>query len=110
MIYAIFMLIIFSFIGVTLVNMLSGENISSAEELNSTKAFFLAESGVEIAMAKNLTDGNYLYKLDSGTINIEVKTIIDDSATFPPVRVVEVISIGRAGEMKRKIETKFRVD
>lgn len=109
LIYAIFLLLIFSFIGVSLVSMLSGESISSAEELNSTKAFFLAESGIEIAMGKNLSEGNYNYYINSGKITLYITKISDDNETYPPSKILQISSFGESGGMKRKIETKYRV-
>ncbi|MCA1980697.1 MAG: pilus assembly PilX N-terminal domain-containing protein [Calditerrivibrio sp.] len=108
LIYAVFLLLVFSFIGVSLVNMLSGENISSVEELNSSKAFFLAESGIEIAMVKNLSDGNYNYNLDKGKIILSVRKITDDNESYPPSSIIYISSLGEYGGAKRKLETKYR--
>lgn len=105
LLYAIFLLLVFSFIGVTLVNMLSGQNISSVEELHSTRAFFLAESGLEIAMIKKQS-GTYI--IDNASITVEY-TAVSDNNSFPPSTLVEIISTGRSQEMKRRVQAKYRV-
>ncbi len=105
LIYAVFLLLVFSFIGVTLVNMLSGQNISSAEELHSTKAFFLAESGLEIAMIKQQSG---TYTLDNATITVVYTSVLDNSS-YPPSRLVEITSTGQSHDMKRRVQAKYRV-
>ncbi|MGC9061251.1 pilus assembly PilX N-terminal domain-containing protein [Calditerrivibrio sp.] len=105
LIYAIFLLLVFSFIGFSLVSMLSGQNISSSEELHSIKAFFLAESGLEIAMVRK--QGG-VYKIDNSTIDVEYN-VMEDNNSYLPSKLVTIKSIGNSLEMKRKIEAKFRV-
>ncbi|MGC8924672.1 MAG: pilus assembly PilX N-terminal domain-containing protein [Calditerrivibrio sp.] len=105
LIYAIFLLLVFSFIGFSLVSMLSGQNISSSEELHSIKAFFLAESGLEIAMVRK--QGG-VYKIDNSTIDVEYN-VMEDNNSYLPSKLVTIKSIGNSFEMKRKIEAKFRV-
>ncbi|MGB9730609.1 pilus assembly PilX family protein [Calditerrivibrio nitroreducens] len=105
LIFAIFLLLVFSFIGFSLVSMLSGQNISSSEELHSIKAFFLAESGLEIAMVRK--QGG-VYKIDNSTIDVEYN-VMEDNNSYLPSKLVTIKSIGNSFEMKRKIEAKFRV-
>ncbi|PMP69653.1 MAG: hypothetical protein C0187_06635 [Calditerrivibrio nitroreducens] len=105
LIFAIFLLLVFSFIGFSLVSMLSGQNISSSEELHSIKAFFLAESGLEIAMVRK--QGG-VYKIDNSTIDVEYN-VMEDNNSYLPSKLVTIKSIGNSLEMKRKIEAKFRV-
>jgi len=105
LIFAIFLLLVFSFIGFSLVSMLSGQNISSSEELHSIKAFFLAESGLEIAMVRK--QGG-TYKLDNGTIYVEYN-VTEDNNSYLPSKLVTIKATGYSFDMKRKIEAKFRV-
>ena len=53
---AVFLLVVFGFIGVSIVTMLSNQSVSSSEELISVQAFYLAESGVEWGIRKSITD------------------------------------------------------
>jgi MSHA biogenesis protein MshP len=106
---AIFMLVVFSFIGITLVAILTNQNISSSEELLSTKALFLAESGVEIAITDNKSPGNYgPYTIGNGNINFIV-TDIGDILNDPEYKdIYKVESTGYIGDVKRKVVVKYK--
>lgn len=108
LIFAVFLLVIFGFIGVILVTILSNQSISSSEELLSTKAFYLAESGCEIAIADNQTgsndliyDGNNKTSLTYNNFTIEIIREIKDNVT-----VYECMAYNDL--VKRKIKVKIQ--
>jgi hypothetical protein len=51
------MLVVFGFLGVSLVSMLTVNTTGSVEELSSIQALFTAESGVEIAITECVRNG-----------------------------------------------------
>lgn len=106
---AIFMLVVFSFIGITLVAILTNQNVSSSEELLSTKALFLAESGVEIAIMDNKSPGSYgPYTIGNGKVEFTV-TDIGDITLEPEYKdIYKVESIGYIGDIKRKVVVKYK--
>ncbi|WP_041223656.1 hypothetical protein [Deferribacter desulfuricans] len=108
LIFAVFLLVIFGFIGVTLITILSNESISSSEELLSTKAFYLAESSCEITIADNLTGTNELIydennktSLTYNNFTIEIIREIKDNVT-----VYECMAYNDL--VKRKIKVKIQ--
>ena len=107
LIVAVFMIVVFSFIGITLVSILSTQSISSSEELLSTQALFLAESGVEIAIKDNLSAGG-TYTLGNGKIELQIEDIgdISDDAGYSDLYKVE--STGYIGDIERKIAVKYK--
>jgi len=108
LIVAILMLVVFSFLGITLVGILSTENISSSEDFLSNKALLLAESGVEIAITDNLSAGTYLYNLDNTKVEITVSDVGDISNDPKYNDIYKVESTGYIGEIKRKIIVKYK--
>ncbi|MCX8084977.1 MAG: hypothetical protein N3C60_08670 [Calditerrivibrio sp.] len=88
---------------------MSGQNISSAEELHSTKAFFAAESGLELAMTNNLPNGTHTFYIDNIKIEISL-TSKDDNYTIPPSTIKTIVSKAESSAMKRKLTAQFRVD
>lgn len=104
LIVAVFMLVVFSFIGITLVSILSTQSTSSSQELLSTQALFLAESGVEIAIKDNLSTGDN-YILGNGKITLKIEDI--DNIT-EDIHLYKVESTGSIGEIKRKIAVKYK--
>jgi hypothetical protein len=93
--------------------MVAGQNISSSEELHSTKAFFLAESGLELAMVnyKNGECDNKSYTFENApTENITITCeSTKDNNSYPPSDIITITSKGQSFDMKRKVEAKFRV-
>ncbi|TYB33447.1 MAG: hypothetical protein FXF49_06285 [Flexistipes sinusarabici] len=112
LIVAVFMIVVFSFIGITLVSILSTQSTSSSQELLSTQALFLAESGVEIAIADNLSDNlsadNDTYILGNGKIELQIDNIgnIPGDPAYSDLYKVE--STGSIGDIKRKIAVKYK--
>ncbi len=80
---AIFMLIVFAIIGAAVVTMLTTSSITSSEDLISSQALFMAESGAEIRIKdflnNSLTDNKtYSYNgftMQTGFINSDVQAI-----------------------------------
>jgi len=111
LIFVIFLLILFAFIGGMIVSLLSSSSVSSSEDLLSAQAFYLAESGKEIAIERCVSGGfcdNATYKFGNG------KMIIEFISHTPMVRynnshiiLYEATSEGEIGDIKRKIEFKF---
>ena len=107
LLFAIFLLLIFSFIGMILMTILTNESLSSSEELIYKQVLYLAESGCEIAVADNITGGNGLaYTNDLVTLvfnnfDIEISRKIYDNIT-----VYECLA--KAGNIKRKVMVKLK--
>ncbi|KAA0257357.1 hypothetical protein FHQ18_09935 [Deferribacter autotrophicus] len=107
LLFAIFLLLVFSFIGVTLITILINETISSSEELLSIQAFYLAESGCEIAITDNLTDRKLSYNSNNtATINYNNFTIEIKRKIYDNVTVFECEAY--TGDIKRKIRVKIK--
>jgi len=104
LIVAVFMIVVFSFIGITLVSILSTQSISSSEELLSTQALFLAESGVEIAIKDNLSIGDN-YILGNGKITLKIEDI---GNITEDTHLYKVESTGYIGDIERKIAVKYK--
>ncbi len=111
LIFVIFLLILFAFIGVMIVSLLSSSSVSSSEDLISEQAFYLAESGKEIAIERCLNDGfcdNATYILGNGKMVVkfllEAPIILDNNTHGI---LYETTSEGEIGDIKRKIEFKF---
>lgn len=110
LIYAIFMLVVFGFIGVAIVSVVVNQNVASSEELLSTKALFLAETGVNIAISEDKAPGGYgPYSLGSGQIVFDVSDIGDlENDKKGYTKLYKVSSTGIIGDMKRKVEVKYK--
>ncbi|UOD35600.1 hypothetical protein DSN97_04580 [Deferribacteraceae bacterium V6Fe1] len=108
-IVAVFMLVVFGFIGMALVAMLTNQSISSSEEFLSTKALFLAESGVEIAIVDNKSPGSYgPYTIGNGNIDFIVTDIGDILNDSEYKDIYKVESTGYIGDVKRKVLVKYK--
>ena len=110
LIYAVFMLVVFGFIGVAVVSVLVNQNMGSSEELLSTKALFLAETGVNIAIVENKSPGSYgPYSLGSGQIVFSVSDIGDlENDKKGYTKLYKVSSLGIIGDVKRRVEVKYK--
>lgn len=112
LILAIFMIIIFGIIGVSLVDMVVNENIETAEEFQSVQALFLAESGIEIAIFEciqnNICEGtSNTYSIRDTNRSVRVDYISD--YTFDSFHHYVVDALGNpSGDVQRKIQIKFR--
>ncbi len=108
LLYAIFLIIIFSFLGLLIVNLLSSTSTVSSENLLYSEALYCAESGKEIAIMKCI-DGS----CDSGTYfigNNKVLIRYINSVTLPNGRTLYTATsecIVSVGDIKREIEFKF---
>ena len=109
---AIFMIIVFGIIGAAIVTMLTTSSITSSEDLISSQAFFMAESGGEIRIKQFLDDptnstDNKTYSYNNFTITTElniVKTINHVSNT----RVFSILtSTATEDNIRRAITVKF---
>ena len=105
-IFAVFMLLVLGIIMAALVGLLNNKAISSADELLSTQALFLAESGVEIASNEGLTAGGpYNYNYSNGTIYVSVSSLgVLDGQT-----ILQIDSKGTIGEINRQVRVKYRL-
>jgi MSHA biogenesis protein MshP len=105
-ILAIFMLLVLGVIMAALAGLLSNKAITSSEELLSTQALFLAETGVEIAINESLaigTTNSYSYR--NGTINVTVTSlgILDGQS------ILQIDSRGTIGSINRQVRVKYRL-
>jgi len=114
---AVFLLVVFGFIGVSIVTMLSNQSVSSSEELISVQAFYLAESGVEWGIRKSITDsscninGTVEIKNQNGQAIVNVRQISDNISKQPPANyseLCEVTSTGQINGIRRKLKVKFK--
>ncbi len=111
LIFVVFLLILFAFIGGMIVSLLSSSSISSSEDLLSAQAFYLAESGKEIAIERCLNEGfcdNATYIFGNG--RMDVKFLLNTPITLDnktSAILYESTSEGEIGSIKRKIEFKF---
>ena len=115
LIFVIFLLILFAFIGGMIVSLLSSSSVSSSEDLISEQAFYLAESGKEIAIErciadnkKDCSDEDGTYMLGNG--KMIVKFISRDNITLDNgliATLYKATSEGEIGDIKRKIEFEF---
>jgi len=104
-IFAIFTLLLLGIIMAALVGLLSNKAISSAEELLSTQALFLAETGVEIAINEGLGDGaDETYIFQSGTIHVLVEKLGD----LDKLEILQIESTGTIGDINRRVRVKYR--
>ena len=111
LIFVVFLLILFAFIGAMIVSLLSSSSVSSSEDLLSSQAFCLAESGKEIAVERcvnnNICD-NATYTLGNGKMYVNFissSPIILDNGSQAKLYVAT--SEGEINGIKRKIEFKF---
>ncbi len=115
LIFVVFLLILFAFIGGMIVSLLSSSSVSSSEDLLSAQAFYLAESGKEIAIekciadeGKDCNDYNETYRLGNG--KMVVTFLSKDNITLDNgsrATLYTATSEGEIGDIKRKIEFKF---
>ncbi|WP_025270331.1 hypothetical protein [Hippea sp. KM1] len=111
LIFIVFLLILFAFIGGMIVSLLSSSSISSSEDLLSAQALYLAESGKEIAIERCVIEGSCIggvYTMGNGKITLKFlgnSTITLDNGST--VKLHTVTSEGEIGDIKRKIEFKF---
>ncbi len=108
LLYAVFLIIIFSFLGLLIVNFLSSTSTISSENLLYSQALYCAESGKEIAIMRCLegscTDGTY----DFGNNKILIKYI--NSVTLPNGKTLYTVTsecFASIENIKREIEFKF---
>ena len=103
--FAIFMLLVLGLLMAALVGLLSNKSLSSAEELVSSRALFLAETGVELAITENLpagTNNNYSYQDGNIQVSIISLGVLDGN------NILQVDSLGTIGDIKRKLRVKYR--
>ncbi len=115
LIFVVFLLILFAFIGGMIVSLLSSSSVSSSEDLLSAQAFYLSESGKEIAIERCIADGkkdcndyNETYRLGNG--KMVVTFLSKDNITLDNgsrATLYTATSEGEIGNIKRKIEFKF---
>ncbi|MEC9493246.1 hypothetical protein [Flexistipes sp.] len=116
---AVFLLVVFGFIGVSIVTMLSNQSVSSSEELISAQAFYLAESGIEWGIRKSIVNGScdnisskeVKIENQSGYATVNVRKISDNISSQPPANyseLCEVTSTGQINGIKRKLKVKFK--
>ncbi len=111
LLFVVFLLILFAFIGAIVVSLLSVSSISSSEDFVSKKAFYLAESGKEIAIEKCASenvcaDGDYT--MENGKISVRFlshKNINLNNGTS--AELYTATSEGIIGDIRKKIEFKF---
>lgn len=111
LIFAIFLLIVFAIIGTAILTMLSTSSLSSSEDLISTQAFFLAESGAEIRIFQLISNNDssqsksYYFSTNS---NYKIYTHLKKLADLPDSRkLYKVRSTGKISEIQRTIKIKF---
>ncbi|AEA34102.1 hypothetical protein [Hippea maritima] len=111
LIFIVFLLILFAFVGAMIVSLLSSSSVSSSEDLISSQAFYLAESGKEIAIERCVNEGfcdNATYTLDNGEMVVvfvsNASITIDNGSNSI---LYESTSEGKLEDTKRKIEFKF---
>ncbi|AEI15384.1 hypothetical protein Flexsi_1742 [Flexistipes sinusarabici DSM 4947] len=115
---AVFLLVVFGFIGVSIITMLSNQSVNSSEELISAQAFHLAESGVEWGIRESIDNGScnnisgeLRIKNQSGYATVNVRKISDNISSQPPANyseLCEVTSTGQINGIKRKLKVKFK--
>ena len=110
-IFAVFMLVVFALIGAAIVTMLSVSSTTASEDLISTQAFFLAESGAEIRIMKAISgdktsNDNYTYNdYNIRTYITQLGTDTDNTKDF-----FQVDSLCTKGSIKRKVRVKFWIE
>ena len=108
LLYAVFLIIIFSFLGLVIVNLLSTTSTVSSENLLYSEALSCAEAGKEIAIMQCL-DGscsNAAYDFNKNKILIRYV----NSVTLPNGKTLYTATsecIMSLGNIKREIEFKF---
>lgn len=103
---AVFMLLVLGIIMAALVGLLNNKAISSAEELLSTQALFLAETGVEIAINEGLAAGSSSsFNYRNGTINVDVTSL----GTLDGQNILQIDSKGSIGDINRQVRVKYRL-
>ncbi len=108
LLYAVFLIIIFSFIGIIIVNLLSTTSTESSKNLLYSQALYCAESGKEIAIMKCLQGScsNGTYNFDNNKVLIRYI----NNVTLPNGRVLYTATsecIMQLDNIKREIEFKF---
>ena len=112
LIFAIFMLLVFGIIGSAVITMLTTSTVTSTEDLLSSQALFLAETGEEIrikeALDGDLTEGvkNYEFKdFENFKITVSMKKIADIPTGK---KIYSLYSTGKVFHIRRKIFVKFQ--
>ena len=111
MAYALFLLLIFSVLGVSIVSMLSTSSVTSSEDFLSLQSLYLAETGAEIrirqALEGDTTENSITYtfnNFDNYVINVRLKKI---ASTPDGKELFSIYSTGKIFNVKRKIFIKF---
>ncbi len=108
LIYAVFLIVILSFLGALLVSILSSTSKVASENLLYSQALYCAEAGKEIAIMKCIqgTCTNGTYKLGDNTITVKYisSSPLPDNRTL--YTATSQCNIGIAN-ISRKIEFKF---
>ncbi|PLX83702.1 MAG: hypothetical protein C0618_12320 [Desulfuromonas sp.] len=104
-ILAVATMLILGFIAAAAVGLLQNREISSGEELLSTQALFLAETGVEIAINEGLLPGpSTTYNYGDGNIDVRITSLgVLDGQT-----ILQVDSTGTIGSINRQVRVKYR--
>ncbi len=124
--FAIFAMIFLAFLGVAITSMFTATTETSSKGFNDLKAFYLAQSGKEIAVTECVMNGkcqSATYKLGNGEIKVRLVSVTplyqgkylkgklsDLLNTFRNLTLVyDMTSEGIYGSSKREIEFKFWV-
>jgi len=108
--FVIFLLIVFSIMGLALVVMLTTSSKTSSEYLLSTQAYYLAQSGAEIRIMEaingdNSKSKNYFFANNS---KFKIFTEMDNIGTLSNgKKLYQIESEGVILNLKRKIKIKF---
>ena len=109
--YALILLVIFSVLGVAIVNMLITSSTTSSEDFLSVQALYLAESGAEIRIRQTLegdtTEGNRTYKFNINSNFSSIVTLNKITTTPNGEELYSLYSTGKIFTIKRKIFIKF---
>jgi Tfp pilus assembly protein PilX len=111
LILAIFILVVFNIIGVTLVKLFINQNVESLEEFQSVQALYTAESGAEVAIfkcisnASDCNDDTYYINDDRFIANVKFTDNFNFNGKIQYIITSEGVV---AGDIKRKVKIKFR--
>ena len=124
--FAIFAMILLAFLGIAMVSMFTTTSAISSKGFNDIRAFYLAQSGKEIAITECLVSNrcqNANYKFNNGVIKVRIKGVVplyhgrvingnlsDILNRYRNLTLVYTMtSEGLEGKSKREIEFKFWV-
>jgi len=108
LLYAVFLIILFSFLGLAIVNLLSSTSTVSSENLLYSEALSCAEAGKEIAIMQCLEGSCSNSTYDFNGNNILIRYV--NSVTLPNGKTLYTATsecIMSLGNIKREIEFKF---